>query len=500
MSIRLWAASILAVSGVAGSAGAWMTVVGDETTTFPILQFVRSGDLALFASGDAVAAGSIGPPQEPFSVAFAVARVDGDTGNEVWSYFVGHEEEGFGLASMATSVDVDAAGDVLAAGTITAPDGQDLLAVKLDGSTGALLWTRQIAGIPAISYDESVDGAVDAAGDFIVTGYLQRTEGVSDFVVIKLDGQTGEELWRHHLTSDPDPGGRGLAVEIDAAGDVIAVGFTEGAGSSQLILVAKLDAGTGTELWRQAIPPLSGSWGIFGATLALDSQGNALVATRIGTDSTGKDMVVAKLAAGTGAVLWRRDLEGPISGNDSFHDVAVDVSDDVVAVGGIENPKRLSGQLDFIVIKFDGTDGDELWRQEIDGTSAGSGDNAGTVAVLPSGDVVAAGNISLSDDPTWTLVRLSGATGSEICRAVLAVGRPSGFSYIGDDRVVADAAGDIVAISPRGVSDESAAFTVVKMRGTNCGDFVVRTVPSSSLLSRLVIALALAGLAYRRLR
>lgn len=83
---------------------------------------------------------------------------------------------------------------------------------------------------------------------------------------------------------------------------------------------------------------------------------------------------------------------------------------------------------EFAVLKLDGADGRELWREEIDATNPPSGDVAAGVAVLPSGDVVAAGSIESSNDPTSTLVRFSGSNGAETCRTTLKVEPPSGFS------------------------------------------------------------------------
>ena len=85
--------------------------------------------------------------------------------------------------------------------------GDDLLAVRLDGGTGAVVWRQVIDGGAGGTRDAGNAVAVDAAGDAFVAARIEVTAGdpfwpygnVANFAVLKLQGSDGTELWRHRV-------------------------------------------------------------------------------------------------------------------------------------------------------------------------------------------------------------------------------------------------------------------------------------------------------------
>src|SRR4029078_8557903 len=114
--------------------------------------------------------------------------------------------------------------------------------------------------------------------------------------------------------------------------------------------------------------------------------------------------VVRKLAGASGAELWRTDVMGTASGGlsvgngDEGKDLVVNAAGDVFAVGYVDN---LTTRRDAVVVRLDGATGAEIWHLELDGTelfnespgSPTSSDSMRAVALLPSGDPVAVGEL-----------------------------------------------------------------------------------------------------------
>src|SRR2546428_355591 len=210
---------------------------------------------------------------------------------------------------------------------------------------------------------------------------------------------THGSCWRATLTAQA-----AVSVAVDAAGDVVAMGYDSDRG----LEVGKFVGGTGVPRWEQVIEgvyPLYGRFysgaGFFeaGRTMALDASGDVVVVA-----SQNYIPPVLKFSGATGALLWRRDL--PTSLQCAFF-LAVAASGDVV-VGGSTGDEQ-SHLRNLTVTKLSGTDGTQLW-QYVPGDGI-----VGTVRIDAAGDVVAAGEAF--DSPGFSVVKLSGSTGSEVWRA-----------------------------------------------------------------------------------
>src|SRR5262245_22768318 len=204
---------------------------------------------------------------------FAVIKLAGKTGQEIWRYSLG--------PGYTAAVAVDAAGDVLAAGSTTLPVFRQFTVVKLSGETGAEVWRRDISGTDPVFSDGFGAGiASDAAGDVLASGYVN-----GDAIVVKLSGDAGTELWRY-----AGGGGTGLVystVKVDPHGDAIAAGAFGPAWT-----VVKLAGVSGAQVWRDDIPDLE--------YVAISLSGSGDVAAEGWTGS------VFFLSGTDGSELWRR--------------------------------------------------------------------------------------------------------------------------------------------------------------------------------------------------
>ena len=180
---------------------------------------------------------------------------------------------------------------------------------------------------------------------------------------------------------------------------------------------AGLAGASGAEQWRAVITGTRNHSNDTALAITVDAAGDVLAAGVIDNSDTGPDFMVIKLAGTNGGEAWRTIIDGPGTEDDQARAIIVDAAGDVLIAGGIDNGSTGS---DFTVIKLAGSTGGEVWRTVIDGSGTGS-DTANAVSVDEAGDVLAAG---------WT-------------------------SHT----------------SPRLLPRMEASFTVVKLRGTDGGDF-----------------------------
>ena len=157
----------------------------------------------------------------------------------------------------AQAVGVDASGDVFVTGYAGAHEDH-IRTVKLDGTSGGVLWDESSPGGAATGYSL----AVDSAGNAIVAGYGAGPDG--GMLTIKYGGYDGRVLW-----SASFPGDRATAVGLDGQDDVLVTGNAISPGAYGF-RVLKYGGSSGALLWSTAsavtvIPtqspgPLSGLW------------------------------------------------------------------------------------------------------------------------------------------------------------------------------------------------------------------------------------------------
>src|SRR5262245_41208198 len=144
------------------------------------------------------------------------------------------------------------------------------------------------------------------------------------------------------------------------------------------------------------------------------------------------------------ALAWQYTLTGVGNGDDKAFAVAIDPSGNVIAAGSVTLAPQGTG---FTVVKLSGSRGKELWRREIQGNALEKrefSDQAFDVATDPAGDIVAAGvTQSLETGYDFTVAKLAGKDGSELWRKAIHGTDPN---YQAVAFVVAiDPNGDVVA-------------------------------------------------------
>ena len=379
---------------IAGGTTPGQEVIKLDGTSGAVLWAVPSIDgpatLDVDAAGDVVAAG-----RATFSGGYGVAKLDGATGAESWRSV---------LSGGAGGVAFDSVGDVVSCGS----HSKDFTVIKHAGATGVDLWSVAIAGTDASGSNGASAVAVDGADDIVAVGSLENLGTLDDLVAVKLDGATGAELWRREVDV-PVVGEISSELVIDGAGDVIAAATIA---PWQAAYITKLDGTTGADVWALAsVPSLRSA-----RAVALDGAGDVVVAGAT-HNGTSLDLAVLKFDSSTGAELWRRSIDGTEAVLDEATDVSVDAAGDVIVTGGIRND--VTGHA-FSVVKLDGSTGAEIWRQELDGDTKDTSSYEAVIAVAltASGDAVVTGVLeNEATEGDAVIARIDGARGGLGARA-----------------------------------------------------------------------------------
>jgi hypothetical protein len=322
----------------------------------------------------------------------AFVRKLGPQGQTRWSRQFGTVED-----EWATGVAVDRSGNAFVVGHSQGKLGKAHLGgadafVRKVSPAGKTLWTRQF-GTGANDYVNGV--AVDRSGNVYGVGYTAGKLGAKQFgsedAFVRKFGPTGKALWTRQFGTTQSDVAHGVAV--DASGDVVVVGRTDGA-------LGKAQAGGGDAIVRRYSPSGRLRWTRqFGTAerdealgVAIDGSGNAYVVGYVGAALVGAgfgtdDAFIRKLGLG-GKVRWTRQF-GTASG-DYANAVVTDrkgrpwVAGDT---GGVLGDASL-GASDAYLRAYR-ANGSERWTMQFGTPSV---DSAATVALDARGSAILAGS------------------------------------------------------------------------------------------------------------
>lgn len=345
-------------------------------------------EMVLDGAGNAIVAGGtrfIGD-DTPFVRIEKYASADG---SRAWSVVLSQRAVLGGVA-------VDSAGNVFVAGNI----GVNFVVKKLAAADGSELWqaveTQGHGG-------QAHAVAVTPDGDVVATGAIRNGGGRSLKHVVKLSGSTGASLWS---VTDPFGSTEGLAVKVDALGNVAIAGVIYG--SAQQAYLARYDGDDGSLIWEKFLGP------VFSRALDVDAAGNLFTTSGVlylndqGDSRTA--LYNAKYAAADGVVLWEREYRGPAGDDHTFASgLGVRVGPGGHVFVGANQTEIISleqGIGRLYTAKLDGATGTVRWEQLYDGPEGFGATTATPHSLAPTSDggvAVATGTLDyLSPDTPIT--------------------------------------------------------------------------------------------------
>jgi uncharacterized delta-60 repeat protein len=352
----------------------------------------------------------------------------------------------------AEALALDAAGNVHVAGsTTTADDFADLVAIKYD-TDGNLIWVRQYDG-PA-GYEDDVNGmAVDTAGNVYLTGTSMNSMwyGTNDYVTVKYD-KDGNLLWAVRYDGPASSLDTAAAVAADGSGNVYVTGASQGSGTG--LDFATLKYNSAGEL--QWVKRYHNSGDELAAALALDKDGNIVVAGSGGQPGSSSDYTIVKYDS-VGNELWAAHLDSPEHAQDNLVALAVDPSSGGIFVTGTAGNELWTSNSGYFTAGYSAA-GALQWSARYDGPGNGW-DRASALTIDAAGDIVVTGQSKGADTASDFATVAYSPTG-----VVQWIERYSGSGAFDDgaQAVCADSSGNVFVTGYTAVAADESQITTIK--------------------------------------
>jgi cysteine-rich repeat protein len=359
--------------------------------------------LALDADGNALIAAQVRDADTNADA--LVAKLSASNGSDVWSRQIDGGRSG---NDDARAVGLLANGDVIAAGvSATNADPDPAIVWRMNGGTGRTMWEVHLPGTGGSAQRVAV-----LQDDVYVAQHVPFDDGTRIFVA-RIDAANGDVLWHELVPGTGNTGDEVIGLAVRGTNHVIVAATLHGGGSAPDFVVSALDVQSGQQAWDTVLDGSAsgGDDGDAARAVAVDGENHVVAAGVLSSVESGADFVVVRLRGSNGDELWRGVAEGSSGGSEDVRDLALDAEGDVVVAGRLRNVNRNG---DLSVVKFAGATGDEIWQRSFDGAESGS-DTAFNVAIDGAGHVAVAGRVRNGTRADGYLVaRLAGASGGSL--------------------------------------------------------------------------------------
>jgi uncharacterized delta-60 repeat protein len=318
------------------------------------------------------------------------------SGTDIWDTAFNSPIDSALLDERPVDCGVDPSGNFIIAGWTEwgtwSLNQNDFLILKYD-SNGSLLWRTRYnrSGFK----DEATAMVIDATGDVYVTG--RSAVGTDDdWVTMKLDGTTGAHLWSPvRIYSSGNGDDRPVDIALDNTGLPLITGRGKNGSGNDVYKTLKYSA-AGALLLNLTTPATGGN--ARATSLAIDQSTNDIYVTGEGDGSLVSDdydVMTVKYNA-SGIQQWKRDWAGAAQNEDVGKDIVVDPFGNILICGNTDgDPDPTHSNFDWINLKYDAS-GVLQYQQAVNG-SRDNDDEAASLVSDAAGNAHAVGYINNTD-------------------------------------------------------------------------------------------------------
>jgi hypothetical protein len=327
------------------------------------------------------------------------------TGTALWSVRYDAPQDCNYTLDAAFSIDVDVAGNPYVTGSSrTNVTSDDILTIKYNGSTGAMVWFARYNG-PSGKQDVGKLLKLDRNGNVIIAGSSFKDGSDYDYVVIKYNS-SGVQQWVYRYNGPGNGVDTLFDMAVDAGGNVYVTGGSKGSSSNLDYATVKIDGTNGSPVWISRYNGSANGIDIARA-LAVDGSGNLYV-TGSSATSTGLDYITIKYSY-DGSQVWAQKYNGPANGNDIASAISMRKLPCLGYAPCTKYEIYVTGQSagvgtgnDYATVKYD-QDGVEQWAKRFN-RSGSSEDIPSAMALIDRTEFIFITGTSINDYATlWYL-------------------------------------------------------------------------------------------------
>lgn len=301
-------------------------------------------------------------------------------GTPLWTNYV----HGTSSSNSSPTIVLDTNGNVAVTGTLGFSYTLDWAATAKYLAAGLPQWTNFFN--PAVALESAANAvAVDTSGNVYVTGTLYPPKSFNLCATIKYSA-TGLPVWTNYYQPLFSHGAAGEKIAVDSNGNVIIAGMVAGSSATNFLTIQY--SGAGVQLWTANYNG-TGYGNDLVEALALDAAGNVII-TGSSLGSGGSYNFATLKYSNAGIPLWTNRYQDPQNDGDYPAALAVDDGGNVFVAGYSTNTANGTGY--FVTMGYSSA-GVALWTNSFNATGTDSG-MPKSMAVDSGGSVVVAGYAS----------------------------------------------------------------------------------------------------------
>ena len=294
----------------------------------------------------------------------------------------------------------------------------------------------------------------DQQGNVYVAGFAGGERCNRDAFVMKY-GVLGDTLWTWYYDGGAKEDDEVLDMTLDNAGNVYVTGISEDNPNGIYDCVTARISHSGVQQWLTRYPTPTNSES-FGNGIAVDNTGNVYVCGMIDPLSATSDWLVVKYNGSTGVQVWSDIYNAPSNSSEEALDIAVSPSGNPTACGYLYNTTANGGQ--SIYVRQLNSSGTLVWSDTYSNPTAVGAEFASGLKFLPNGDLVVGGSTENGATDVDAMALRYDASGTRLWATINA--------YTNDEYILGFAADDSGNVYLAGTEYQNGTINRINNDGT----------------------------------
>ena len=205
----------------------------------------------------------------------------------------------------ANAITLDSPGNIYVTGeSAGVGTSKDIITIKYDAA-GTQLWASRYNG--AINGNDVANAIItDPSGNVYVTGKTDVMGGTTNYITIKYNS-AGVQQWVHTYNGTGNNADASVAIDFSSTNRLFITGTSQNLAGNSDIVTIRINPNTGAQMWVKTI---NGTANANDIAFSLLADGNDVVVVGSQKNNvTGDDYVTLKYNGNTGTTLWQKNYD-----------------------------------------------------------------------------------------------------------------------------------------------------------------------------------------------